>query len=119
VRAGCLIVDDNLQFLETARALLEGQGMDVVGVASTSAEALELTAALKPAIVLVDIDLGDENGFNLARSLADGGEPMNVILISAYPEGDLRELIETSPAVGFLPKPVLSRQAISALLDGH
>jgi CheY-like chemotaxis protein len=125
VRAGCLIVDDNLQFLDTARALLESQGMDVVGVASTSAEALTLAAALKPAVVLVDIDLGEENGFDLARTLVNGsgtgsgGEALTVILISAYPEGDLRELIETSPAVGFLPKPVLSRQAISALLDGH
>jgi DNA-binding NarL/FixJ family response regulator len=116
VRAGCLIVDDNRQFLATARALLEGQGMNVVGVASTSAEALALAADLKPEVALVDVDLGDENGLDLARALSDGHDPMHVILISAYPEKDLRELIETSPATGFLSKAVLSRQAIDDVL---
>lgn len=90
--------------------------MDVVGVASTSAEAVKLAAALKPAVVLVDIDLGEESGFDLARTLTSNGASMDVILISAYPEGDLRDLIETSPAAGFLPKPVLSRQAIDDVL---
>jgi two-component system, NarL family, nitrate/nitrite response regulator NarL len=113
---GCLIVDDNLQFLDTARALLEGQGMNIVGVASTSAEAVALAADLKPDLVLVDIDLGEENGFDLARTLVHAREPMTVILISAYPEKDLRELIQASPAAGFLPKAVLSRQAIDDLL---
>jgi two-component system nitrate/nitrite response regulator NarL len=116
VRTGCLIVDDNVQFLDNARALLEGQGMTVVGVASTSAEALELAADLQPELVLVDVDLGEESGLDLARTLADGGEPMSVILISAYSEKDLHELIEVSPAAGFLPKAVLSRQAIDDLL---
>jgi CheY-like chemotaxis protein len=116
VRTGCLIVDDNVQFLDNARALLEGQGMAVVGVASTSAEALELTAQLQPELVLVDVDLGEESGLDLARTLSDGGGPMKVILISAYSEKDLHELIEASPATGFLPKAVLSRQAIDDLL---
>jgi CheY-like chemotaxis protein len=116
VRTGCLIVDDNFQFLDTARALLEGQGMNVLGVASTSAEALRLAADLKPDLVLVDVDLGEESGLELARALRNGGAPMEVILISAYPEKDLRELIEASPATGFLPKAVLSRQAIDDLL---
>ena len=90
--------------------------MNIVGVASTSAEALELAADLKPEVVLVDVDLGEESGLDLARALSNGGPPMNVILISAYPEKDLRELIEASPAAGFLSKAVLSRHAIDALL---
>ena len=65
----CLLVDDNEPFLEAARVLLRKQGIDVVGVASTGAEALRLADELRPDVVLVDIDLGGESGFELTRQL--------------------------------------------------
>ncbi|MCU1375415.1 MAG: chemotaxis protein CheY [Actinomycetia bacterium] len=108
-----LIVDDNAHFLEAARDLLEREGMSVVGTASTSAEAIRQVAGLQPDLTLVDVDLGDESGFDLARQLAR----TTVILISAYPEDDLEDLIAASPALGFLSKSDLSRTTISALLD--
>jgi DNA-binding NarL/FixJ family response regulator len=113
----CLIVDDNAEFLDAARKLLQQQGISVVGVASTSADALALAAHLRPEVVLVDVDLGRESGLDLARSLAKTCEPVEVILISAYAEKDLCDLVEESPAVGFVSKSVLSRQAIDDLLD--
>src|SRR5205814_5093104 len=82
---GVLIVDDNLLFLEAARDRLEQGGLRVVGVAATSAEALRRAEELRPEVVLVDIMLGSESGFELARRLAayrDGGPA--VILISTY-----------------------------------
>jgi DNA-binding NarL/FixJ family response regulator len=112
----CLIVDDNEPYLSRARSLLEDEGMDVVGVASNTRDALELNSQLEPEIVLVDIDLGEENGLDLARLLADEPIRPKVILISAYPERDFRELIEESPAIGFVPKANLSQYAIEALL---
>ncbi len=113
-----LIVDDNPQFLRAAQELLEQEGMTVVGVASTSAEALERVDALRPDVTLVDVDLGEESGFQLARRLADAGagEPPPVVLISTYAEQDLRELIDSSPTVGFLSKSQLSAAAIHHLL---
>jgi CheY-like chemotaxis protein len=113
-----LIVDDNDQFLRAARSLLEREGLDVVAIASTSAEALETVRELRPDVTLVDIDLGDESGFDLARELAQaaGRAPTRVVLVSAYPEADLRDLIDASPAVGFLPKSQLSRRAIHDLV---
>ena len=106
----CLIVDDNQRFLDAARLLLEREGLAVVGVASTSAEAVLLEAELRPDVVLVDIRLGDESGFNLARRL---GGP--VILISTHAQTDYAEEIAASPAAGFIPKAELSASAILRL----
>ena len=71
----CLIVDDSLRFLDADRGLLERQGMTVVGVASTSADALRRTVELRPDVTLVDIDLGGESGLELARRLHGQAEP--------------------------------------------
>ena len=111
-----LLVDDSTYFLRAARSLLEQEGVDVVAAASTSAEAIEQARALRPDVTLVDIDLGEESGFDCARRLAEGAGAGRVVLISAYPEADLRELIDASPAVGFLPKSHLSSHAIRRLL---
>jgi DNA-binding NarL/FixJ family response regulator len=114
-----LIVDDNAHFLVAARCLLKSEGIDVVGVASTTDDALRYVRSLRPDVTLVDVDLGEESGFDLAATLTDAarGEGQRVILISAYPEQDLAELIEASPAVGFVPKTELSASAIFALLQ--
>jgi len=115
----CLIVDDSSQFRATARRWLEPQGITVVGVASTVAEALQQTEELHPDVVLVDIDLGGESGFELTNRLKKtaGGAGLRVILISAYAEEDYAELIAASSAVGFLPKTALSGQGIRELVD--
>jgi DNA-binding NarL/FixJ family response regulator len=110
----CLIVDDNALFLEGAAELLRREGLDVVGVASNSAEAFELVSELQPDVTLVDVDLGDEDGLELARRLSD---TTNVILISTHSEADLGHLVATSPALGFVPKTRLSAQAIRELLE--
>jgi CheY-like chemotaxis protein len=115
----CLIVDDSSQFLTAARGWLEREGIAVVGVASTIAQALQLARELHPDVVLVDIDLGGESGFELASQLQRnaGVNSLRVILISAYAEEDYAELIAASPAVGFLPKTALSAQRIRDLVD--
>jgi len=116
-----LIVDDNRSFLEAARARLEREGMRVVGVAATSAQALRRAAELRPDAVLVDIALGGESGFDVARSLAgynDGPAPV-VILMSTYSEADFADLIAESVATGFLPKQELSAHAVRQIIDGQ
>ena len=116
----CLIVDDNDSFLEAARLLLEREGLTVVGVASTCADGLREAALLRPDVVLVDISLGEESGFDLARSLVDGREVdgATVILISTHDETTLADLIAASPAAGFIPKAELSASAIRRIVDG-
>jgi DNA-binding NarL/FixJ family response regulator len=114
----CLLVDDNTALLEAMRLLLEREGVTVVGMASSTAEALRQARALCPDVVLVDVTLGDENGFDLVRRLADHGScgQMAVILISTRSEADYADLIAESPAAGFLPKAELSATAIRRIL---
>jgi DNA-binding NarL/FixJ family response regulator len=115
----CLIVDDQPGFCEAARELLEGQGITVVGCATSSAEALLSVRELRPEVALVDIDLGPDSGFDLARLLADDvdGNAPRVILVSTHDEREFVRLIESSPAVGFLAKTELSAERIHRLLE--
>ena len=114
----CLIIDDSPTFLAAARGLLERQGLRVVATASDGAQAVRLAEELRPDIVLLDIGLDGESGFDVARRLHDGGLTGRppVILISTLLEEDYGELIPASPAIGFLPKIALSADAISAVL---
>jgi DNA-binding NarL/FixJ family response regulator len=116
-----LLVDDNVPFLEAARALFEREGVAVVGVASTSSEALLLVEDLRPDVTLIDIDLGAESGFDLARRLARAGAESRMILISTHDEDDFAGLIDASPAVGFVPKSRLDASAVHEVLrrDGN
>jgi DNA-binding NarL/FixJ family response regulator len=114
----CLIVDDNARFRAELRGLLQDQGIEVVGSAASGAEAIQQVSELPPDVVLVDIDLGSESGFELARRLrAASGEALaSVILISTHDEREYADLIEESPAIGFLAKTELTATAILRLL---
>jgi DNA-binding NarL/FixJ family response regulator len=117
VSVTCVIVDDNSLFLEGAAELLGREGLDVVGVASNGAEAIRLVTELRPDVALVDIDLGDEDGFELAQRLYAISADTKVILVSTHAEEDLAHLIERSPALGFIGKARLSAQAIRDTLE--
>jgi DNA-binding NarL/FixJ family response regulator len=114
----CLLVDDNAAFLEAASVVLRRDGVTIVGAASNIADALRQARALRPDVVLVDIGLGDESGFDLARLLARNDQTCRaaVIMISTRAETDYVELIAESPAAGFLAKSELSARAISRIL---
>src|SRR5215475_5894036 len=90
----CLVVDDNHDFLGTARELLERDGINVVGVASTGAEAYRSCRELRLDVALIDIDLGNESGFQVVRQIADqeGPRQPSMILISAYSEDDFADM---------------------------
>ena len=112
----CSIVDDNRAFLEAARTLLEREGLTISGVATTSADAMRQAETLRPNVVLVDVSLGDESGFELARRLvADHARGASVI--STRSEDDLADAIARSPAAGFVSKSELSAEVIRSLAD--
>ena len=115
----CLIVDDSPRFGEEARSLLEQEGVSVVGIAASGEEAVRLVEALRPDLALVDISLGEESGFDVARRLVDGSNAHApaVILVSTYDEREFSGRIAASPAVGFIAKTELSAERIRRLLS--
>src|SRR5579859_2365986 len=100
----CLLVDDNAAFLDAVVVLLQREGVTVAGVALSTAQAIRQVRALQPDVVLIDIGLGDESGFDLARLLAHDGHGPELIMISARAETDHAELIAESPAARFIAK---------------
>jgi DNA-binding response OmpR family regulator len=110
----CLIVDDNPRFARDAAGRLDEEGIDVLGLAADGDEAVRLVHDLRPDLALVDIGLGEESGFDVARRLCPGA----VILISTCGAEEFAELIAASPAVGFISKADLTAGAIETLLGG-
>jgi CheY-like chemotaxis protein len=117
----CLIVDDNEQFLAVAHASLEREGLEVVGTANTIAEALAKVDVLHPDVVIVDIALGQESGFELTRQIVASHPELraHIVLISTRREEDFADLITASPAAGFLAKSQLSARAVRELVAGR
>jgi DNA-binding NarL/FixJ family response regulator len=113
-----LIVDDHPSFRATARALLETEGFEVVGEAEDGASALAAAAELRPDLVLLDVQLPDFDGFEVARRLlatGNGARP-DIVLTSSRDGSDFGPLVAESGARGFVPKAELSGAAIAALL---
>lgn len=117
-RCSVLIVDDHASFRSAARALLQGNGFEVIGESEDAAGALAAVARLCPAIVLLDIGLPDGDGFEVAERLARGDDPPVVILISSREVAWYRGRLAESPARGFIGKGELSAAAVQALVDG-
>ncbi|WP_246170462.1 response regulator [Pseudonocardia hierapolitana] len=111
-------MDDNERFLAVARDRLARDGMDVVGMATTQKEALRLAEELHPDVVLVDISLGAESGFEVTRRLVADFPDLEarVVLISTRDQDDFADLIAASPAAGFLPKNLISGRAVYDLV---
>jgi DNA-binding NarL/FixJ family response regulator len=117
-----LIVDDHPSFRATARLLLEVEGYDVVGEARDGAEAIEAAGRLKPDLVLLDVNLPDIDGFEVASRLTKpaNGTPSSgpaVILTSSRDSSDFGSLVGASGARGFIPKAELSGASLAALLE--
>ena len=111
-----LIVDDHADFRREARALLEAEGLWVVGEAADGQSALDETVALRPDVVLLDIGLPDIDGFEVAQRLAASTPSPGVVLISSRDASAYGGRIASSRAAGFVRKDNLSADAISALV---
>jgi CheY-like chemotaxis protein len=113
-----LIVDDHPSFRSTARALLEAEGYDVVGEAEDGASAVEAAVRLRPQLILLDVQLPDFDGFEVAARLRASlnGETPSIVLTSSRDGSDFGPLVADCGASGFVPKAELSGSALAALL---
>lgn len=112
-----LIVDDHPSFRASARRLLEAEGFDVIGEASDGYAAIAAAEQLRPDLVLLDVQLPDINGFEVAARLADLGLPSDVILTSSRNAAEYGRLVTETSVRGFVPKAELSGAVLTALLS--
>ena len=111
-----LIVDDHPSFRASARVLLEAEGFDVVGEAADGAAALTEAGRLRPEVVLLDVQLPDIDGFDVAARLTGDADSPTVILVSSRDGSDFGPLVSRSGARGFVPKAELSGDRVQELL---
>ena len=111
-----LIVDDNPGFRRGVRSLLAAQGFDVVGEACDGHAGMEAAANLDPDVVLLDVDLPDVDGFEVAMRLTGSGCRAKVVLTSSHDSSDFGPMIARSGACGFVPKADLSGRVLAELL---
>jgi DNA-binding NarL/FixJ family response regulator len=112
-----LIVDDHPSFRATARALLVAEGFEVVGEAENGVAGLRQARELHPDVVLLDVQLPDFDGFEVATRLTSrNGNGPTVVLTSSRDGSDFGPLVAQSGASGFIPKAELSGAALKAVL---
>jgi DNA-binding NarL/FixJ family response regulator len=111
-----LIVDDHPSFRASARAILEADGFDIVGEAEDGATGLTMLRALRPDVVLLDVQLPDMSGFDVCVECGDL-DSTSVVLVSSRDATDYGDLIQSSGARGFVPKAELSGAAITSLIS--
>jgi DNA-binding NarL/FixJ family response regulator len=116
VAATVLIVDDHPAFRAAARALLESEGFRVVGEAGDAREALLAIVALRPGVVLLDVQLPGVDGFAVAEAIAAAEDAPRVVLISSRAASAYGARLSAAPTRGFLAKSELSGAALAGLL---
>jgi len=116
VPVSVLIVDDHAGFRARAREMLGSAGYHVVGEAADGAGGIGEVRRVRPAVVLLDVQLPDTTGFEVARILVAGPSPPVVVLVSAREAVDYGNLIERSGAAGFVTKSDLTARSLGAFI---
>jgi DNA-binding NarL/FixJ family response regulator len=114
--ASVLIVDDHAGFRLSARRILEVDGYEIVGEAEDGRSAIEAARRLEPDIVLLDVNLPDLDGFEVARQIAKEPGAPAIVLTSSHDREDFGDSLPSSRAAGFVPKDELCGAAVAALI---
>ena len=110
-----VVVDDHRPFLDAVSRTLQRAGWAVTSV--DDADGVQaVVAAVRPAVVLLDVQMGDASGFDIARRLVDAPDPPAVLLISARAASSYGDAVATCGARGFLDKLSFTAAAMDDLL---
>jgi DNA-binding NarL/FixJ family response regulator len=112
-----VVVDDHPSFRRCACALLSAEGFEVVGEAADGLGAIDLVAAVAPDLVLLDIQLPDVDGFEVAERLLARDPGLAIVLISSRDRAQYGRRVDESGARGFVAKGELSGAALEGLLE--
>jgi DNA-binding NarL/FixJ family response regulator len=115
VSTSVLIVDDHPSFRAGARRMLEASGYSVIGEAADGEGALEAVRELSPDLVLLDVQLPDIDGFEVAARLRDSGAAPTIVLTSSRDRADFGDALAESPVRGFIAKGELSGATLAEL----
>ncbi|MDA0170994.1 response regulator transcription factor [Solirubrobacter taibaiensis] len=111
-----LIVDDHSAFRSRAKRMLEAEGFEVVGEAADGASGVDAAKRLAPDVVLLDLQLPDTTGFDVAEAISAEAAPPAVVITSTRENDDYDDRARRCGARGFVSKAELSGAAIEELL---
>jgi DNA-binding NarL/FixJ family response regulator len=111
-----LVIDDHAGFRAIARTILEAAGYEVVAEAADGESGLAAAARARPDLALVDIQLPDIDGFEVTRRLLETPSSPSIVLVSSRDRSDFGHLVDTSGAMGFVPKAEISAESLEAVL---
>lgn len=114
--ATVLIVDDHDGFRASARSMLEADGFTVVGESASGLAAVDDAERLLPQVVLLDVQLPDVNGFDVAERLAHARCRPVVVLISSHDADHYGARLGASSSRGFITKRDLNGETLASLL---
>ncbi len=111
-----LIIDDQLPFREAARMVVEmTDGFEVAGEAENGEEGVEMTQALGPDLVLMDVQMPGIDGLEATRRIRGLSHPPPVVVMSTHESGDYRETALDAGALAFIPKSEFSMDTLEEL----
>lgn len=117
-----LIVEDLALFAEAVQMALRGLGVDVVGIAHTGNEGLELLSSTRPDVVLLDIGLPDRSGLALGREMLQRSPGVKILALTALRDRRLARDALRAGFSGYLTKDTdmgRLRRAIEAASSGE
>ncbi len=111
-----MIVDDVSETRENVRKLLQFESdVDVVGVARTGKEAIQLSQELNPDVVLMDINMPDMDGITATESIRSKQPAVQVVILSVQSDQNYMRRAMLAGARDFLTKPPMGDELISAI----
>lgn len=116
---GVLVVDDQVAFRSVARAVVGMvEGWEVIGEAGSGEEAVQLAAAMRPRLVLMDINLPGISGVEATRRIVAADRRAAVVLLSTYARDDLPADARDCGALGYVSKDDLTPRLLRSVVEG-
>jgi len=111
-----IIVDDVSETRENVRKLLQFESdVDVVGVARTGKEAIQISQELNPDVVLMDINMPDMDGITATEAIRSKQPAVQVVILSVQSDQNYMRRAMLAGARDFLTKPPMGDELISAI----
>jgi two-component system NarL family response regulator len=118
-----VVVDDHAMFAEAIAARLAAvAGIEVAGIACDAARARLLIRSVRPDVITLDVNLGDEDGIELARELSAAGNPARTIVVSCVDDVDRVLRAIWAGVVAWVPKETATSTLIAivrGVVRGH